>query len=526
MGNLKSDIVTIGNVKLGGNCGVCVQSMTNTPTDDVELTVNQVVELADAGCELVRITTRSIKDVEFLAAIKNKLKSMGCNVPLIADVHFNPKVAELAAEIVEKVRINPGNYIDKKLGKTSFTDDDTAVALAAAKENILPLVEVCKKHNTSIRIGSNQGSLSDRIVFKYGDTALGMVEAVMEFVNIFQELDFHNIVISLKSSNPAVMIEANRLLMKRMSETGRVYPLHLGVTEAGSGQEARVKSAIGIGSLLCEGIGDTIRVSLSENPVNEIIPAKEIARLKNNVKIADFSSVERKCLHDANHQLSVICSKHILDSDPDWRNIADFVVDEVGSHFSLNAFENVNFPNATVVDVSATPLKTICSFLNDYFSDDNCKPLIIKKYYNKTSSREKLLVNVAVELGVLINNYPISGVWTNVESSMMVDILQATKQRLIKPEYISCPTCGRTAFDLIAVAEDVKKKTSHLKDITIGIMGCIVNGPGEMRGADYGVVGYGKDKVILYKGSSPIGKPFPSSEAADRLLELIECYEN
>lgn len=526
MGNIKSDVVTIGNVKIGGNCGVCVQSMTNTPTDDVKQTVNQVVELYNAGCELVRITTRSIKDVEFLAAIKNELKSINCNVPLIADVHFNPKVAELSAEIVEKVRINPGNYIDKKLGQTTFTDDDTAMALKAAKDNILPLVEVCKKHNTSIRIGSNQGSLSDRIVFKYGDTALGMVEAVMEFVTIFQELDFHNIVISLKSSNPAVMIEANRLLMKRMVEAGRVYPLHLGVTEAGSGQEARVKSAIGIGSLLCEGIGDTIRVSLSENPVNEINPAKEIARFKNNVKIVDFSSVDRKCLNNAKHQLSVICSKHIVDGDTNWNDIADFIVDEVGSHFRLNAFENVNFPDAVVVDISATPLKSICDYLNGYFSDDNCKPLIIKKYYNKNLSSEKLLVSAAVELGLLINNYPVSGIWTNIESSMMVDILQATKQRLIKPEYISCPTCGRTAFDLITVAEDVKRKTSHLKDMTIGIMGCIVNGPGEMRGADFGVVGYGKDKVILYKGSSPIGKPFPSYEAADRLLELIESSEN
>ncbi len=516
-----SRVVAIGNLLLGGDNRVRVQSMTNTFTDDVEATVQQVIDMQNAGCELVRITTRSVSDAEVLAIIKQELVKRNCTVPIIADVHFNPKVAEMSAAVVEKVRINPGNYIDKKIGKTVFSDEDTVLALKMAKENLQPLVEVCKKHHTAIRIGSNQGSLSDRIVYKYGDTAVGMVEAVVEFLKIFAELDFYDIVISLKSSNPMVMIEANRLLIKRMEEIGMSFPLHLGVTEAGSGQEARVKSAIGIGTLLCEGIGDTIRVSLSEDPVAEIAPAKEIARYKNNINILDFDLSKRPTLANSIHPLSVIVSKNIADEDEKWSQIADFVVDEIGSHFRLSLFENVNFPDAKLMDATATPLNALCKELNEYFSTESYQPLIVKKYFNKNIAREKLIVDAAIEIGLIISDFPISGIWTNLDESLLADILQATKHRLTKPEYVCCPTCGRTAYNLIAVVEEVKRKTLHLKDLIIGVMGCVVNGPGEMRGADYGVVGFGKNKVVLYKGSEPVSQPFPAEEAADRLLELI-----
>ena len=513
--------IVIGNLRLGGSNHVRIQSMTNTPTDDVKATVNQTIELCDNGCELVRITTRNIRDVNCLSEIKEELVRRNCLVPIIADVHFNPKVAELSASVVEKVRINPGNYIDKKSGKTTFTDEDTVNAINAAKNNLIPLINICKKHDTAIRIGSNQGSLSDRIVFKYGDTAKGMVEAVMEFLQIFEELDFHNIVISLKSSNPMVMIEANRLMVERMNQIGVDYPLHLGVTEAGNGQEARIKSAIGIGTLLCEGIGDTIRVSLSEPPVEDILPAKEIARYKNNIHVKKFDVSKRPILQDSQHPLSVIVSDNIAQSSVDGYKLADFIVKDVGSHNDFVLFNDNDFPNAKVMEVTGASLKDICENLDNYFSEKPYRPLVIKKYYNRDIPYERLMIEAAIEIGFIINNYPVSGIWTNVRESILADILQATRNRLSKPEFISCPTCGRTEYDLISVADEVKRKTSHLKDITIGVMGCVVNGPGEMRGADYGVVGFGKNKVILYRGSEAVGQPFPASEAADRLLELI-----
>ena len=518
--NMSKEIL-IGGLHLGGNNAVRIQSMTNTPTDDVKATVSQTIELADAGCDLVRITVRSIHDADLLLNIKQELISRNCFVPLIADVHFNPKVAEIAASEVEKVRINPGNYIDKRIGKTIFTDEDTTEAMKTARENIVPLIDICKRHKTAIRIGSNQGSLSDRIVFKYGDTAVGMVEAVMEFLNIFEELDFHNIVISLKSSNPMIMIEANRLLVKRMSDAGLDYPLHLGVTEAGGGQEARIKSAIGIGTLLCEGIGDTIRVSLSEPPIDEIQPAIDIAHFKNNIKCTSFDVSKRPTLSKSTHALSVIVSNYVAAEDASGYGLADFIVTEVGSHLQLSYFTNDNFFDTNIVDITGAPLKNVCRAFDEYFSATNYKPLIVKKYYNKDISISRLMIEAAIEYGFIINHYPISGIWTNVKESIMADILQATRNRLSKPEYISCPTCGRTGYDLMSVVDDVKKKTSDMKDITIGVMGCIVNGPGEMRGADYGVVGFGKDKVVLYKKGEQVGEPILSSDAADALVKLI-----
>ena len=517
-----SFVVQIGNLSVGGNNPVRVQSMTNVATNNVEDTVNQVIELVDAGCELVRLTVRSVNDALLLPQIKHLLHNSGHDIPLVADVHFNPKVAEMSASIVEKVRINPGNYIHKKSSKTTFTDEDTVMAKNIAKANLKPLVEICKRNNTSLRVGSNHGSLSDRIIFKHGDTAAGMVASVVEFLQIFEELDFRNIVVSLKASNAVTMMEANRLFVEWSKKTGMEYPLHLGVTEAGSGQAGIIKSAVGIGGLLCEGIGDTIRVSLSEMPINEIAPAKILASMKKNIKHKTFDASLRTNLRGSTHALSVIISDDFLQKHSGNYTLADFVVTEDGGHAPLSPYTHANLNNAVVIDCTGVNLSAACRFLDKYFSDENYIPPVVKIYFPKSANKLEMMIKQAVELSFLIGNYPISGIWSNVEEDILADILQSMKIRLSKPEYISCPTCGRTCYDLISVVEDVKKKTSMLKDVTIGVMGCIVNGPGEMRGADYGVVGYGKNNVLLYKKGEAVGKPFPADEAADRLLELID----
>ncbi|MDD2204689.1 MAG: (E)-4-hydroxy-3-methylbut-2-enyl-diphosphate synthase [Bacteroidales bacterium] len=485
-----STVVKIGDLLVGGNNPVRVQSMTNTPTDDVEKTVRQVVELVDAGCELVRITARNSKDVDCLEKIKNNLAKLGCHVPLIADVHFNPKVAELAAAVVDKVRINPGNYIDKKTDKQIFTEQDTKDAIEAAKINIAPLIEICRQNGTAIRIGSNHGSLSDRIIYKYGDTADGMVASVMEFLSIFEYLDFHNIVVSLKSSNPIVMMEANHLLIKQMQTNGMDYPIHLGVTEAGAGQDAVIKSAVGIGCLLNKGIGDTIRVSLSENPVNEIAPAIEIAKFKSY------------CEHNVTKNITCLPN-----------NSSMLVKTNSISEFSDEA--------VNIVDFTDKNLREMCCYLDDYYSNHKDK-IAIKKFYDLSLNSEKLAIQSAVEFGTVITRHHVFGIETNLETSLVFDILQACKVRLTKAEYISCPTCGRTAYDLFSVLEEVKQKTSHLKNVTIAVMGCIVNGPGEMRGADYGVVGAGKNKVVIYAHGKQVTGNFDASVAADELLKIIK----
>ncbi|MDD4141945.1 MAG: (E)-4-hydroxy-3-methylbut-2-enyl-diphosphate synthase [Bacteroidales bacterium] len=467
-----SKIVRVGNLLLGGDNPVRVQSMTNTDTADVVATAQQVADLVDAGCELVRITTKNIADTHSLYDIKNELLRRNIYVPLIADVHFNPKVAEAAAAIVEKVRINPGNYIDKNAG----TPQKTEIAIAQATENIAPLVEICKKYDTAIRIGANHGSLSNRIIQKYGNTPTGMVASVLEFVDIFQKLDFHNLVLSLKSSNPLVMIEANRMLAREMQSRGDSYPIHLGVTEAGAGIDARLKSLLGIGSLLTEGIGDTIRVSLSETPVNEIAPAKTIATLKSDIK-----------RYNIGMDLNVPNTDLIVYKNPQDIPVTSSII--ALSKFTLrDACEQLENSRKT------SPVL----FLQEKLTEDNCFTLLY-----------------------LLANYYVYGICVNADEKLIADILQTTKIKISKPEYISCPTCGRTEYDLMTVLEDVKKKTAHIKNVTIGVMGCIVNGPGEMLGADYGVVGFGKGKVLLYYKGKPVGKPFPQKEAGDRLVSFI-----
>ncbi|MDL2239738.1 (E)-4-hydroxy-3-methylbut-2-enyl-diphosphate synthase [Bacteroidales bacterium OttesenSCG-928-K22] len=495
------EFVKIGNLYVGKQFPVRVQSMLNTNTSNVEDCVAQSIELVEAGCEMIRLSTRNIKDAQNLYNIKNELCKKNIEVPIIADIHFNPKVAEIAASIADKIRINPGNYIDKALSKSVFTEEDNKIAIEKATEALYGLTEICKQNNTVIRVGSNQGSLSERIVYQYGDTAKGMVASVNEFVKIFEELDFDKLVVSLKSSNPLIMIEANRLFIKEMNKQSLYYPIHLGVTEAGSGMEGRVKSTVGIGTLLSEGIGDTIRVSLSENPVNEIAPAKEIAECKASIKYNEIENFERIKINNSTEKFTI-----------------------VGKDIAKNELDN----DVIFVDLSDKNLADSVEILNNLFTNKIEKPVVVETQCiaSLQSCIASPQTNIASlqyvqYIASLLLNYPISGIYTNINEELLKDILQATKLRLSKPEYISCPTCARTEYDLLKVLEDVKYRSKHLKNIKIAVMGCIVNGPGEMRGADIGIVGYGKGKVVMFIDGKQTGEPFPAEESGKRLNDVV-----
>ena len=427
-------VVKVGDILIGGGNPIVVQTMCNTHTSDVDASVEQCIKLAEAGAQLIRLTVPSMGQVESLKLIKEKLVSIGINTPLVADVHFSSEIAIAAAEVVEKVRINPGNF---------HKDHERA------KEQFAKLVEVCKSHGTAIRIGLNHGSLGDRITNLYGNTPLAMKEAVMEWLQMCIDNDFYNVVVSLKASNTIVMVEAYRLLFNAMQEKGIVFPLHLGVTEAGNGDSGRIKSAVGISALLSEGIGDTIRVSLTEDPVNEIPVAQYLADRYDHRIHSSMVSVK---LHDKTAEAEYICDdrqKFILDASCDWgKRLLDKEIDE--------------------------------------------------------------LILVGTD-----------------ESEYIVDeIMQAARRRFYRPEYIACPGCGRTMYNLESTFEEVKRRTAHLKGLVIAVMGCIVNGPGEMADADWGYVGEGNGKVSIYKGKTPVLRHVPETEAIDRLLELIEGVDH
>ncbi len=445
----ESRLVMVGDVAVGGNNPIVVQSMTNTNTLDTNKTVEQIKNLHSVGCEIVRLTTRNVQEAENLKNIKSELQKLNINIPLIADVHFNPEVAEVAAAIVAKVRINPGNYADKRSGKTVFTQDEDQKEIQNISFRLKPLFEICKRHNTAIRIGINHGSLSERICFKYGNTARGMLESAMEFVEICRSHDFHNIVLSMKASFVPTMIEANKLLVNEMRKRGYHYPIHLGVTEAGNGVEARIKSAAGIGSLLAEGIGDTIRVSLTEKPENEIPFAKLLVEEFGKRKVLDLpKTAEYK-------------------SDP---------------KVILLKYENLKSEELL--------LKSSVDFT---------------RLYLKNSIKHLKIKNDGAEQNALSDN-----------------ILQALGIKYSKAEFIACPSCGRTLFDIEGELEKVKKVSSHLKGIKIAVMGCIVNGLGEMADADYGYVGAARGKVNIYKGRKLIKKDIALGESLEQLVTLIK----
>ena len=442
----KSNTVKIGNLTLGGDSPIRIQSMTNTDTMDTMATVDQCLRLADVGCEIVRITAPGVQEAQNLYNIKNELVKRGCNVPLVADIHYNPKAAEIAAEIVEKVRINPGNYVDRNIGKTSYTDTEYNTEIEKITQRMANLIDICKRHNTAMRIGTNHGSLSERIVSRYGDTPMGMAVSAIEFANVCRSLDFHNLVFSMKASNVKVMVYSTRLFVQKMIEEGMNYPIHLGVTEAGDAQQGRIKSSAGIGTLLLDGIGDTLRVSLTEDPVAEIPVAKQIVKY---------------------------------------------------------------IPRRQASKQDIVSLKT---------SFDRCENEVY--YTPKSTTLEEYQIK---EAATYAKNY-IDGKVSEIadDSDTALDIMQAVGAKISKAEYISCPSCGRTQYDIQAALQKIKAQTSHLKGIKIGVMGCIVNGPGEMADAHYGYVGSGNGKITLYKGREVVRKNIAQEEAVEALVQLIK----
>ena len=610
--------VKVGPIAIGGKNPIHIQSMTTANTMNTSATVDESIRMIDAGCKLVRITAPSKKDAENLANIKNELRLKGYKTPLVADIHYTPNAAEIAAKIVEKVRINPGNYADKKkFEEIDYTDESYNNELLRIEEKFTPLVQICKQNNTSMRIGTNHGSLSDRILSRYGDTPKGMVESALEFIRICRKHDYHNIVISMKASNTRVMVHAYRLLVNEMIKEGMKYPLHLGVTEAGEGEDGRIKSAVGIGTLLSEGIGDTIRVSLTEAPEHEMPVAQKILdhfkNIHNHKKIAEtkqhqidyFQYKKRKTFQVENignknvpivisdlsnrkkitqasffslgYRYSVPLDKwHISEMASDFiyigeneinfeipgtlriiSNYSSWIEHKKGFPiFNLKEYEKIKDFSETlnflkIYDHEITPSlidilknnKSLVIFLES--ENINCiaamrkfffelmeekieNPIIISRKY-EFNDDEQLQISASIDIGSLLIDGLGDGICISSNNcsnkmlnSISFGILQASRTRISKTEYISCPSCGRTLFDLQETTAKIRKVTDHLKGVKIGIMGCIVNGPGEMADADYGYVGTGPGKITLYKEKTVVKKNVPESEAVDALIDLIK----
>ncbi len=611
----KSRVVAIGHLPMGGTNPIRIQSMTNTNTMDTHATVAQTIRLVDAGCEYVRITAPSVKEAENLGVIKAELRKKGYEVPLIADIHFVPRAAEVAARLVEKVRVNPGNYVDrKKFEQLEYSKAEYDAELDRIRERFTPLVRLCREEGTAMRIGSNHGSLSDRILNQYGDTPLGMVESAMEFVRICASEDFHDLVISMKASNTRVMIQAYRLLVDHMDREGFNYPLHLGVTEAGDGDDARLKSSLGIGSLLHDGFGDTIRVSLTEAPEAEIPVALSIVRALENVARhepietlkdipIDLFSYSRRITTEqtiiGGKQVPVIIADLSTDNETplleeagyslnqetnNWEagdlgadilyfgaNIPDIILPEnTLSLYESEAWLTISDPNnqyplfdmgsfksapithpllnfvevdaqASIQELPQDPsivwvlstqnthrIASLRQFILQLIAHKRKQAVIIRDDYG-TLPRAELLLAASSETGSLLNDGLIDGLWLKSEmvpggdlNEIGFGILQASRSRMTKTEYIACPSCGRTLFDLEEVTAQIRMRTGHLKGLKIGIMGCIVNGPGEMADADFGYVGTGPGKVSLYRGQEVVAPHIPQDEAVDELIDLIK----
>ena len=642
--------VKVGNLIIGAGQPIRVQTMTTTDTMDTDKTVAQVIKCIKAGAELVRITAPSKKEADNLANIKAALRAQGYDTPLVADIHFTPNAAEIAATIVEKVRVNPGNYVDKKkFEQIEYTDAEYVEEIERIRERFTPLVLICKEHGTAMRIGTNHGSLSDRIMSRYGDTANGMVESAMEFLRIARSLDYHQIILSMKSSNPQVMVHAYRLLLQQMhNEFGECYPLHLGVTEAGDGEDGRIKSAIGIGTLLEDGIGDTIRVSLTEDPELEIPVCRDIVKRYNGqafeqnstiapIKKLPYSPFEYKkrvsqeVENIGGHQVPVVIADlsklstitresllaigYTYHADTDKWSIGDAAADYV---FAGSAQINFDLPGTLRVIQSAAiwnptagvqkqlPLFSTDSFLVAASKSQSINFVMLDCYSTATNIADELLLQIAKDPTVVfclssqlqhampavrsmmaklmdlgITNPTVLMTESNWESTdehlihfatetgaLLLDgfgdgiclsvtdkvyqaaqgkmanlsgrnylsnasieqflnatsfgILQATRTRISKTEYISCPSCGRTLFELQETTAKIRKVTNHLKGLKIAIMGCIVNGPGEMADADFGYVGSGVGKITLYKGKEIMKRNIDSEVAVDELIQLLK----
>ncbi|MBD1396244.1 (E)-4-hydroxy-3-methylbut-2-enyl-diphosphate synthase [Pontibacter sp. JH31] len=625
-------VVNIGDVPMGGNHPIRVQSMTTVDTMDTLGSVEQCIRMIEAGCEYIRITAPSMKEAENLRHIREELRRRGYNTPLVADIHFTPNAAEVAARIVEKVRVNPGNYADKKKFEVIEYNDITYQAeLDRIRKRFVPLVHICKEYGTAMRIGTNHGSLSDRILSRYGDTPLGMVESALEFLRICEEEQYYNIVISMKASNTQVMVQAYRLLVQKLDEEGlKPYPLHLGVTEAGEAEDGRIKSAVGIGTLLEDGLGDTVRVSLTEAPEAEAPVAKalidrythraakaqpiqpickvpidpfqyhrrETLEIENvggtNVPrvVADLSrltDIQYADLKSVGHLYSMLLDKfNMNDLGADFiytgdhpisfmlpnglKEIVNYVPwqlaeDQENRHPLLTSRQyleavalhpKLNFIETSLADLTpelierlkadhtavlmlqtnnehAMPELRKCFFR--LMNNGVKTPCIVKRSYGQLTADEVQLYASTDVGGLLIDGLG-DGIMLGTEllpeqekgawlyaidklNNLSFGILQAARTRMSKTEYISCPSCGRTLFDLQETTAMIRKRTDHLKGVKIGIMGCIVNGPGEMADADYGYVGVGKDKIALYRGQTVVKKSVPADKAVDELIELI-----
>ncbi|MGF7081886.1 (E)-4-hydroxy-3-methylbut-2-enyl-diphosphate synthase [Mucilaginibacter sp. UYCu711] len=629
--------VNIGDVPMGGNNPIRIQSMTTTDTMDTLGTVEQSIRMIEAGCEYVRITAPSIKEAQNLAEIKKQLRQRGYNTPLVADIHFTPNAAEVAARIVEKVRVNPGNYADKKkFDQIDYTDLQYRAELERIYQKFKPLVNICKEYGTAMRIGTNHGSLSDRIMSRYGDTPQGMVESAMEFIRMCEDLNYYNLVVSMKSSNPQVMVQAYRLLVETMVAEGMNYPLHLGVTEAGDGEDGRIKSAVGIGTLLEDGLGDTVRVSLTEEPeaeapvaialVERYVKRGQTLRVKNQNEthnsqltthnfphnpyeykkrhtyeantfigghmvprvVVDLSKENLKdagVLNPAGYIYSPLLDKYNMaeqsvdfvffgDELPSfnlpsnlkqlynyqtWQKLANktlchpvFTLKEFTGDVNRSSALNLVRIKPADIDTDEFGLLPMDSSLIFILETDALHgmadqrafffqmeelglevPVIIKRSYTFDNqdadlNTQNLQLQAATDLGALLIDGFGDGIWidapqvdTQTITSTAFGILQATRSRISKTEYISCPSCGRTLFDLMVTTQMIRSRTSHLKGLKIGIMGCIVNGPGEMADADYGYVGSGTDKITLYRGKEAVKKNINAANALDELIGII-----
>jgi len=534
----KSDIISIGTLTMGGDLPVRVQSMTNTDTLDTAASVSQCIRIIEAGGELVRLTAQGVREAENLAAIRNGLRAAGFDTPLCADIHFNPAAAETAARIVEKVRINPGNYADKRASfiRQELTEGEWMAELERTRERVLPLIKICKEYGTAVRIGVNHGSLSDRIMTRYGNTPMGMVVSAIEFLKIFTDEGFHRIVVSMKSSDTLTMVTANRLLVRMMAEEGMFFPVHLGITEAGEGEDGRIISAAGTGTLLAEGIGDTVRVSLSEPPEAEIPVARaivnavagEAGRVMNSVPPLEQQRAGERWLP----QVYTLVADKIPEGtsgrsghgdDPGDKNIpGDGITDKGGPAEKPVKFadESGTLFSGETLTISPDELRLMTGMqafdrlLNPVFSCDDPEQLAIEA---ATLLGRFFIARHPAGLSIS-NNGSVQG---ETLRRVAFSILQATEARITRTRYISCPTCGRTKFNLQEAVQKVKAATAHLTGMKIAVMGCVVNGPGEMAGADYGYVGAAEGRVHIYRGTEPIYKNVPEAEALDRLLELI-----
>ncbi|MCX6326295.1 MAG: (E)-4-hydroxy-3-methylbut-2-enyl-diphosphate synthase [Bacteroidia bacterium] len=607
----KSTAVIIGSTPIGGNNPIRIQSMTNTDTLDTKASVAQCIRIIEAGADYVRLTAQGIREAENLAVIKKELRKAGFDTPLIADIHFNPVAAETAAQLVEKVRINPGNYADKRASfeKIELTEKKYNEELERTHAKLLPLINICRENKTVIRIGINHGSLSDRIMTRFGNTPSGMVFSAMEFIRIFRAENFNNLVLSMKSSDTTIMIEATRKLVGVMQDEGLSYPLHLGVTEAGEGEDGRIRSAAGIGALLSEVIGDTIRVSLSEDPEKEIPVAKKLAgyyprgisntkpekpvsfkspsskpeilkRINGPLVIANMTSypeIDSDRYKDAGYSVNLLtaeirrtdssadliiaskCPENIPDDvslvlpykiwfdnrdnkrlfplfTPDTFHESTFRSEKLnvlltGSHFNIEYLKRPDSATTLVIfTFNSEEEKYAADLFLNALEENNLNINIVLNPVFRENDIEELQIKAASLLGRYVIDKRVSGIsLTNIGNvdfrevtALAFSILQCTETRITRTLYLSCPTCGRTKFNLQESVRKVKEATGHLKGLKIAVMGCIVNGPGEMAGADYGYVGAAYGKVHLYRGTIPVLKNIPEKDAAEELLKLIE----